>query len=185
MRTFTIQLVGTSPLLLHRVAKHERREEIAAPAGTEQSLLAFTEVAKQVMFRNKEGKPAVPVVWITDALRAGCAKIVRDSAQMSFAKVNAALRFPEGFLEVCGSNNHAPVWVPYSNVQHVKPGSQKSILVVAPKFNDWMLSLAVQVDGDFPDNALLLQIFNEAGRCGIGLFHPPKKQFGQFRCLLS
>ena len=182
MRTLSLCLVGTSPLLLHRVARHERREEIAAPAGTEQSLLAFADAARMVMSKNEQGKPAVPVSWITDALRAGCSKVVQNGQQMSFAKVNAELRLPEGFLEVRDTDNHAPAWTPYSSVQHAGPNSQESILVIAPKFKDWMLTLLVEVEGNFPDDALLLQIFNEAGRCGIGLFHPPKKQFGQFRC---
>ncbi len=181
MRTLTMQLVGTSPLLLHRVANHELREEIAAPVGSlQQPLLDAVGTAKAVMSRNVEGKPAVPVGWIIDALRAGCARIVQNGAQVSFAKISAALILPEGFLEVHDTNNHAPAWVPYSSVQHAGPDSQKSILVIAPKFKNWMLTISVQVEGDFPHNALLLQIFNEAGRRGIGLFHPPKKQFGQF-----
>lgn len=122
--------------------------------------------------------------WIKDALRAGCSKTVQNGAQVSFAKVNAALRLPEGFLEVCDKNNHAPTWAPYSSIQHAAPDSQELILVIAPKFKDWMLTLSLQVEGDFPDDALLFQIFNEVGRIGIGLFHPPKKHFGQFRVQL-
>jgi hypothetical protein len=53
-------------------------------------------------------------------------------------------------------------------------------------FSDWMLVVSVQYQiSSFVDPVIVHKIFTEAGRVGIGLFHPPKKHFGQFRVILS
>lgn len=69
----------------------------------------------------------------------------------------------------------------YQSLQHNHPGSHTPIVVIAPQFNDWMIDVLVNVYGDYPDTPLLVQIFEQMGRLGIGLFRPPKKHFGQFR----
>ncbi len=81
------------------------------------------------------------------------------------------------------TDNHVPRWTVYSSAQHASPESKRMIAVVAPMFKDWMLGVQVKFVDSFSEDTLQ-KIFVEAGRIGIGLFHPPKKQFGQFRVSL-
>ena len=178
MRTLSLALIGTSPLLLHRISRHQERDHIAASGAEGKSLEAE---AENVMSKDEHGNPAVPVPWLWDALRAGCSRIIVKGRQASFFELQSLIHLPEGTLPLKNTDNQNPCWEVYSSIQHASPESKKSIVVVTPKFKDWMLELKVEVREEFLGEELLLKIFNEAGRAGIGLFHPPKKQFGQFK----
>ena len=180
MRTLNFRLIGTSPLLLHRTAKHQHREHIASNINHGER---FEEEALEVMSKDAVGNPAVPVSWLWDAIRVGCSRITVEGKQISYVKVSAVMSLgPKDFLSLKSTDGRTPEWRVYKSVQHAGPSSKKSILVVAPEFRDWALEVMVRCHLDFPDDELLLKIFTEAGRVGIGLFHPPKKHFGQFRC---
>lgn len=184
MRTLNLQLVGITPLILHRVSKHQLRVEIASHCEN----LTIEDEAAEVMVKDSLGNPAVPVSWLWDAIRAACSRITIDGEQVSFFKLQSVIRLPVDPIPLKDTDNHIPAWKVYSSLQHAAPGSKRSIAVVAPMFRDWMLSLQVSITKDlFPGNqvlsdTILEKIFAEAGKVGIGLFHPPKKQFGQFRC---
>ncbi|MDP3661460.1 MAG: hypothetical protein Q8R17_01230 [bacterium] len=179
MRTLSLCLIGTSPLLLHRVARHQEREKITAHGHRGESL---EEEAREVMSQDESGNPMVPVSWVSDALRIGCSRIVLEGKQISFCKFQSAVQLPTGLLALKDTDNYTPALEVYASMQHSAPGSRKSIAVVAPIFRDWTLVLPIETN---LDDELLMRIFNEAGRAGIGLFHPPKKQFGQFRCVVE
>ena len=134
------------------------------------------------MFKDSHGNPVVPVSWLWDAIRKGCSRIIVDRGeQLSFVKLQQTLHLPAGFIRLQGKSNRPLEWEVYTSVQHSASGSKKMIVVVAPQFKDWMLEARVSVDAQELDDHLLQRIFNEAGKSGIGLFHPPKKHFGQFR----
>lgn len=183
MRTLNLQLVGTTPILLHNVSKHQLRAELASKGAT----LSLEEEALEVMSKGSDGNPAVPVSWLWDAIRVGCSRITVEQKQVGFFKLQSVIRLPEGMIPLTDTDCHNPVWKVYSSIQHAAPGSRRSIAVVAPMFKDWMLTTQVSVAGQlFPGNELLNEvvlekILTEAGKVGIGLFHPPKKQFGQFQ----
>lgn len=177
MRSLNLQLVGITPLLLHHISRHQFREQLATH-NCEQTI---EEEALEVMVKDSDGNPAVPVSWLWDAIRVGCSRIAVAGNQLSFIKFQAALHLPFGTLPLRDTDNHVPVLKPYSSIQHAAPGSKKSMVVVAPMFDDWMLMVRAVRDDTY-DDGFLRRIFIEAGKVGIGLFHPPKKQFGQFRC---
>jgi len=184
MRTLNIQLVGATPLLLHHVSRHELRAEIASQRGAGISL---EEEALEVMMKDDNGDPAVPVSWLWDALRGGCSRITVEGKQVSSVELRSVIRFEAGTIPLKDTDNHAPIWTVYTSIQHAAPNSKRSIAVVAPMFKDWMLAVQVSIvreiipGNQVLDEVVLEKIFAEAGKVGIGLFHPPKKQFGQFR----
>ena len=106
---------------------------------------------------------------------------------MSSIALRSIIRFEAETIPLKDTDNHAPAWTVYTSIQHAAPNSKRSIAVVAPMFKDWMLAVQVSIAKElFPGNqvlseAVLKKIFAEAGKVGIGLFHPPKKQFGRFR----
>jgi hypothetical protein len=177
MKTYNLQLVGTSPLLLHRISKHQLRDQIAFKANGGEP----EEEALEAMSKDEGGNPAVPVDWLWDAIRVGCSRITVNGQQVSFSQVSRAISLKPKTLPLKGSDSSLPKWRVYTSVQHAKPGSKETILVVAPEFRGWSLEVEITAYLEFPDKALLLRILSEAGRAGIGLFHPPKKHFGQFR----
>lgn len=177
MRTLTIRLVGTTPLLLHRICRHEFRKALASRASPTQSLEGEM---REKMITDEEGNLAVPVGWIWDALCRGCAKIIVAGTQVKIQRFQSRLTLPAGLLPLQCKNGDPPSVSLFRSVQHAAPGSHRMIAVVAPKFEDWMLEMRVFVEDSFSDKTLEL-IFTQAGKAGIGLFHPPKKHFGQFR----
>ena len=186
MRTLNLRLIGTTPILLHQISRHQEREKIASHVEAGKSLL---DEARDKMSKDSLGNPVIPVSWIADAIRVGCSRITVEGKQVSFTKVQSVMHLPTVPLPLTRkSGGVAECDEAYQSLQHATPGSKKSIVVVAPMFRDWMFELSVTISGDlFPDdvvgsNKILDRIFAEAGRSGIGLFHPPKKQFGQFRC---
>jgi len=177
MRTLNLQLVGTTPILLHHVSRHQFREQLASRDGGK----SIEEEAQEVMVRGDDGNPAVPVSWIWDALRVGCSRITVEGKQVSFFQLQSVIHLPATNISLMDTDNHVPEWSVYSSIQHASPGSKRSIAVVAPMFRDWMLTFRLTMEDHLTDDKLLQRIFVEAGKVGIGLFHPPKKQFGQFR----
>lgn len=177
MRTLTVRLVGTSPLLLHRICRHEFREQIAVRGNCEQSL---EDIADSVMVKDAHGNPAVPVGWVWDALARGYAKILVGGKRVKIQRFQSRLTLPAGLLPLQDKDGSAPAMSVFRSVQHIAPGSRKMITVIAPKFKDWELQMRAFVE-DSCSNETLMLIFQQAGKGGIGLFHPPKKQFGQFR----
>jgi len=177
MRTFSLRLLGTTPLLLHRIAKHQLRDQIASKAKRG----GFRQEAWQVMFKDDSGNPVVPVAWLWDAIRAGCLRITVEGQQVSFSRIQRAISLKPAMLPLKSLDGSTPQWGVYTSVQHAAPGSYKSILVVAPEFRQWILDVEIATYLDFPDSDLLLRIISAAGRAGIGLFHPPKKHYGQFK----
>gem|GEM_PF-2558521 len=179
MRTLTINLIGTSPLLLHRISKHQLRDQIAANLRDGRT---FEDEAWEVMQKDTFGNPVIPISWLWDAIRAGCSRITVEGKQLSFVRISSCLWLPKECIKLQAINDEKPTWELYRSIQHLAPGSKRTIVVIAPMFKGWMLSFQVRVNESFPDDALLGRILAEAGRVGIGLFHPPKKHFGQFRC---
>ena len=131
MRTLNVRLIGTSPILLHRISRHQEREQIAFHGGGEQSL---EEVARNVMSKDTEGNPVVPVCWLWDAIRIGCSRVKIDKQQFSFVKLQSLLFLPDGILSLRSSKGIPPELTVYRSLQHAEPGSKKSIVVIAPKF---------------------------------------------------
>ncbi len=181
MREITIRMIGTTPLLLHRICRHEFREALAWNGSLAEPL---EEGVKETMSKDIHGKPAVPVWWLWDALARGCAQIVVGGKRIQHTRFQSRLTLPAGTAPLLGKNGAEPVIRVFLSRQHASHGSRKMIAVVAPRFDYWELRLRAFVDDSFSNDTLQL-IFGEAGKCGIGLFHPPKKQFGQFRCVVE
>lgn len=175
MRTITFCLVGTSPLLLHKICEHQKRDQVTSTGGD-----PSTEAA-QAMYRNEKGAPAIPASWLSDAMRAACSHLEDGGRRLSYSRIASTLCFAAKSFVLRNTDNREPSWSAYESIQHRKPGSKTMVVVVAPQFSDWMVDVVVNVYGDYPDTSLLERIFNQMGRMGIGLFHPPKKNFGQFR----
>lgn len=176
MRTLILRLIGTTPILLHHISRHQFREQLASHSGGQ----TIEEEALEVMVKDSEDSPSVPVSWIWDALKVGCSRITVEGKRFSYFSFQSEFILPLGTVPIRRTDGSIPEWKPYSSIQHAAPGSKESIVVVAPIFRDWMLTVAATVSESL-DRNLLNKIFVEAGKVGIGLFHPPKKQFGQFR----
>lgn len=182
MRTLILRVIGTTPLILHHIDKHQLREQIASHVSDGKT---FEDEALEKMSKDGDGNPVVPVSWLLDAIRRGCSKIIIDGGkQLSFIKLQQSLHLQAGLIPLRSLNGRPLGWEVYAVVQHAAPGSKKMITVVAPIFEQWMLKISSIAEGDWPDNSLLQRIFREAGKQGIGLFHPPKKQFGQFTAFI-
>lgn len=173
-----MELIGTTPILLHRISQHQLREEIASKRGGTMSL---AEEAVECMSKDDTGAPVVPVAWIWDSIRRGCSRVLIGSQQVSFFKLQSEIKLPEGVIPLVDKENAIPIPETYSSMQHAAPGSKQAITVVAPLFRNWKLCFEAAVETEFPHDQLLAAIFLEAGKAGIGLFHPPKKHFGKFR----
>jgi len=183
MRTLTLRIIGTTPLLLHRVSNHQLRDQIASKVNRG---ILFEHEALENMSKDEDGRPVVPVSWLWDAIRKGCSRIIVEGGkQLSFFKLQQSLHLLAGLILLQGKSGRPLEWEVYTSVQHSAPGSRKMITVVTPMFRNWTLEISLVVDENQYDDRLLQRIFNEAGKVGIGLFHPPKKQFGQFQCHTS
>jgi hypothetical protein len=182
MKTLNFQLVGKTPLLLHEISRHQLREQLAL----HEAELPIEEEVLKVMVKDSVGNPVVPVSWLWDSIRVGCSRItVREGKQLSFQKLQSVVNLPEGYIPVLDREGSMPKVGIYSSMQHASPGSRKPIAVVSPMIKLWSLTFNVVVVGEHLEEALLRKVFLEAGRVGIGLFHPPKKYFGQFSVTTS
>ncbi len=182
MSSFTLHLAGTTPLLLHCVHRHEFRNEIASNPLPDETP---EQEAGRKMSRDIAGNPAVPTSWIIGALRAGTSRLYGAEQSAGFRLMSEIIELPEHALPL-QSRQGDPVWSVYQSMQHLKPGSQKGITVIAPMFSSWLLEIPIVMNDERAiahgiSHRFVERAFNEAGKVGIGLFRPPKKHFGQFR----
>lgn len=145
--------------------------------------MSLEEEALCVMSKDNDGNPAVPVSWLWDAIRAGCSRVTAGGKQTSFIKFQSVIHLPPGSIPLQGKNGSVPEWEVYKSVQHRAVRSKRLVLVLAPLFRDWSLRLDIILESSSADEELVRQVLLEAGKAGIGLFHPPKKHFGQFKIL--
>ena len=122
--------------------------------------------------------------WIWDSVRCSCVRIHNENQQVSFWRLKQSLNMPSGTIPLRPVGEVGLTHTVFRSCQHAGANTSSTAYVIAPQFGSWMVEFRVWTDDAFPDNALLLRIFSEAGKQGIGLFHPPKKQFGQFRPIL-
>lgn len=184
MSTFTLCLVGTTPLLLHRVHRHEFRDQIASSPLPGETI---EQEAERKMSKDASNNPAVPSSWIVGALRVGVGRLLENEQSIGFRLLSEVIKLPEHALPL-KSRHDELVWSVYQSMQHAKPRSQKAITVVAPMFSDWRLEIPITMDESRAathgiQHGYIKRAFSEAGKIGIGLFRPPKKNYGQFRVL--
>jgi hypothetical protein len=152
--------------------------------------MSIEDEASEVMVKDCNGNPAVPVSWLWNSLRVGCSRVTVEKKHVNFTKLQSLVKLPGGLLPLRDTDNKIPAWEPYLSLQHADPKSKKSVVVLAPKFKNWMIIVPVQfhanllINNAIENKVLIERIFAEAGRGGIGLFHPPKKHFGQFKTLV-
>src|SRR3989344_4423383 len=126
MRTLSLCLVGTSPLLLHHISRHQLRDDIACRIDGDMSL---EDKARDVMSKDAYGNPVVPVSWISDAISVACSRIVVEGEQVSFFKLQSLIKLPEGQIPLKDTDNRVPIFQVYSSVQHLAPGAKRFISV--------------------------------------------------------
>lgn len=182
MRTFNINVEGTTPLLLNRFT------DAAMEAATSGNRLGSIgdkgsprEQAEQKLYRGQDGETLIvpmPNLFrcLIDAgkfFKAGKSKVTTQKSSL----LPACIEIDELEIPII----HREPWQVDSRPVRI-PSTGGRILAHRPIFHDWRLNFTLSVDPDFIAPKLVREIIDAAGkRIGLGDFRPDcKGMFGKF-----
>lgn len=181
MKNISIQIEGTTPLLLHRFTD---QAQLDATSGTRSSIntdeLTPSDLAEQGLYLNDDGISGIPGPNLLRCLIDGGIfhKIGRSkvSTQKS-SLVPAAMQINEMFIPIESKAG----WKVDTRPVRI-PATGGRILRHRPSYDDWKLTFSLELDDEIIGSKLCRELVDTAGkRIGLGDFRPAcKGPYGRF-----
>lgn len=179
MKTVSVKIQGTSPLLINRFKENDEQQE-AVKKSTKKDYGTPREQAEATAYRDGErGKIWIPTSWITGAIRTvasdyklpGTRKSVKSISGGAVVPVQEKAYFIEGFEVKDIEIDSRPVVIQRARIMRHRSRLEK-----------WSLSFDLEVDDEILPTAHVNQILSDSGRrAGLGDFRPQKGgPFGRF-----
>ncbi len=199
MRTVKIHCVGVSPLLMDRMSPETLEGLETGIHPPEAKDRPSVEKAREKIYRNDEGKIALPAEMLIGALVAAGQKVKNGTKTISTAKtttlfdllvVNSVdLPLTNGKLDPssvpnnCAENDDLPWVVDRRKGIGYHAKTPTAVAIIRPKFPHWEFDLEIQYDEKRVKGEVIKQLFENAGSSqGLGAFRPNKRgPFGRFR----
>jgi hypothetical protein len=188
MKTFTVRIEGTSPLLQHRFGEEAEGESGKASRNITIVRGSPREEADKVAYRSKDGHFYIPGTWIFGTLcAAGGNHKMKGSRKSARFVVPAAVRVGE--IEIPVRNGDGESLAKDFEVDSrpvTIPATKGRIMRHRPRFDCWSASFSLVVNDSILPEDFVHQLLTEAGaQQGIGDYRPEKRgPFGTFRVTL-
>ncbi|MDD5486818.1 MAG: hypothetical protein PHW65_04625 [Dehalococcoidales bacterium] len=188
MRKVRIHCVGISPLMMDKMSDETLEGLATGVRPPEVKDRPAEEKASVKIYRDDDGKIALPAEMLMGALVFAGQKVKNGRKNISTAKTTT-------LFELMQLNN---VWLPLTNGQPMNEdlpwvvdkrkgiGTQArtptAVCIIRPKFLHWEFDCEIQYDEKKVNGDVVRQLFNVAGSSeGLGSFRPNKKgPFGRF-----
>lgn len=173
MQQVQVKISGTTPLIVNRFHE-DAQEEASSGVHSRRERPGPEDDARDRLYQNDDG-PYFPAENVRRAIIAAAArtKIGRRSATTDVAAALFVLPFA---LPIAGDwhVDSRPV---------VIPATKGRILRHRPMFDEWAISLTLQIETELIDAKTIRKILDDAGNyVGIGDYRPERKgPFGRFR----
>lgn len=180
MKSVTVEITGTSPLMQHRWSEESEVDEptrrVLIRRGTPR------EEAEKVVYRHPDGWCYLPGAAIARALReAGGAHKQKGSRKSTKYVVPAAVIVSEDAIQLHNGEPLTDYEVDSRPV--VIPSTKGRIMRHRPRFDEWQATFTLEIDTDILPTDFIHQLLAEAGRSQGLLEYRPEKggPFGRFR----
>lgn len=190
MKTISVELVGKTPLLQHRM-NEEALFQLLAPKSkkkkNEETPETPREIASKHAYRNPDGTFFIPAEYIAGAFQGVASDYSQKNSQRKSYKgiAKAIFRPTVGEILLLDESN-TPIKDFEVDVRKATNHQKGAIAVCRPRFDKWKVKFDIELDSDLIDTSIALQMLQDAGRrSGIGSFRVAKGgYFGQFEVTL-
>ncbi len=182
MKTVEVEIVGTSPLLIHRFG--EEAEQGKSTRAVVVDVKDPRTEATKVAYIAKDG-----TFYFSSAAIPGCLgnaganhKLKGNRKTLRFV-VPSAVRVPDPTITICNGNGKPVKDFEVDSRPVTIPATKGRVMRHRPRFDQWSAKFRLLVNEKLLAVEMVHQLLNEAGeQIGIGDFRPEKRgPFGCFR----
>jgi len=163
MEKIDVTITGTRPLLMHAIPKDFGQKKVGRGAQPDPK-----EDAEAAMYRDKDGKIAIPSINLLSSLRKAATDYkVPGKARKTFRDlIFSGVQFASAYIPLnCNGTKPEKAWeidLQPVNIQRAK------IIRARPRFDEWSLSFQMEIVDDLIQPKVLQDMLESAGRF-IGL----------------
>lgn len=189
MRKVRVHCVGISPLMMDKMSEETLRSLGDGVRLPEVKDRPPEEKARAKIYRDDDGKIALPIEMLMSALVFAGQKVKNGKKQISTAKATTLfelLTLNNVSLPLHNGQANAEGDLPWVVDMRKGIGNQAktptAVCIIRPKFPHWEFDCEFDYDDKRVNGEVIRQLFNTAGSSeGLGSFRPNKKgPFGRF-----
>jgi hypothetical protein len=177
MKTYNIEIEGTSPLLMNRPSQLDIGEKSKTSKRETQTPI---EIAEAKLYTDADGRTYIPATWFQGCLvEAGKQKKMmgKGSSKATYSKVAGSS------VEVNPFEILLKEKFEVFTILAVNPTTKGRNVLHRPMFKKWKIDFEVTFDEEAIEVPVMKELFDIAGRIvGVGDWRPAKKgRFGKFQ----
>lgn len=186
MKTFQIEIEGTTPLLHHRMTDEQLFGLLGAKAGKKKVKEEKTprEIAESHAYKAQDGSFYIPMGYISGAFREVSSDYKqKNSSRKSYKSIAGGIFRPnEESAILLDPKTKKPIKDFEVDVRKATNHQRGAVAVCRPRFDRWKTEFTVSIDDSTIAWETVLDILQDSGkRSGIGSFRVSKGgYFGQF-----
>jgi hypothetical protein len=166
IKTYTIGIVGDSPLIVHawsKKAKHEMLDKQMGKARGKKAPKNPEQDYQEAFYRCENGQPGFPTI----AFKAAAVNAASQVEGLTKVFLRGAFHTQGELVEIIGT--------PHMREDTVRVGMGTADLRYRPEFSEWRANLIVRLNTRAITIEQLLHLFNQAGfSVGVGEWRPEK-----------
>lgn len=188
MKHVEVTVRGVTPLLMNRMTDEQllalhtkEKRKFTAPKEPR-------DAAALKVYQTRDGRPYLPTEnFMASLIAAGVYIKLDGKRQMSTAKstlLPGFLTVEDPYLPLLDGDGKATAWE-VDMRQGRNPNGGEAVCVVRPRFDTWVFSASLLVDGDSIAETVIRELVDIAGsRIGLGDFRPQRRGiFGKFKVI--
>jgi hypothetical protein len=186
VKTVKVKLIGTTPLLQHRMTEEELFGLLGAKSDRkkDKEVLTPRQIATKHVYQQKDGTCYVPAEYVVGAFAhvAGDYK-QKNSIRKSIKSIAKGVFRPTTDSITLRDESGKRITDFEIDIRKATNHQKGAVAVCRPRFDKWTLEAEFQVDDSLVSVETCQQILEDAGRrSGIGSFRVSRGgYFGQFR----
>lgn len=185
MKTFEVEIKGTTPLLHHRMHEDDLFALLGAKTSKKKDREEMTprEIADRAAYKSEDGVYYVPMEYISGAFAHVASDYKqKNSIRKSLKAVAKGIFRPAQESASLLDELNQPITSFEVDIRKATNHQKGAIAVCRPRFDKWKVKCQVMIDDSIVSPDTCLEILNDAGkRAGIGSYRVARGgYFGQF-----
>lgn len=186
MKTFEVEITGTTPLMQHRMSEEQLFALLGAKSDKKKAQEERTprEIAESHAYKGTDGSYYIPMEYVCGAFAhvAGDYK-QKNSARKSIKSIAKGIFRPVTETATLLNEKGKPITAFEVDIRKATNHQKGAVAVCRPRFDKWKIVFLVMIDDTIVPTAVCHDILVDSGkRSGIGSYRVSKGgYFGQFQ----
>lgn len=186
MKIVRVKLIGTTPLLQHKMTEENLFALLGTKSGRKKDKEELTprEIATQHAYQRTDGTCFIPAEYVVGAFAHVSGDYKQKNSIRKSIKAIAKGIFQPTSSEIClKKKSGEPITSFEVDIRKATNHQKGAVAVCRPRFDEWTCEAEFQLDDTLVSTETAQQILEDAGRrSGIGSFRVSRGgYFGQFR----